>query len=753
MACKLARNLFFLITVCFSVDIGCSQPRQKPVLRMIALVEKFSTSEELDPYKIAEVAVEIINNSSDILPEHELQLVRCESGCANPLGLVPYQAANVLLKTADEENPAFVGIIGSTCSSSALFLGSLIGRNVPLINIHLAASSLLENHSKYPNSFGIVGSSSLLLHSTIELIRRNRWSYVNILYDESQLYHTSALRNLDHSLFHNFTVKEYFVSAIHFTYIPLSEIKHKSRIMFLFMREELARKVMCLAYHSGLLFPAYQFVLADIDITTFVGSITFIDHNRRSYDCSAHELAVSLLGTIYVNFHVNTISSYHSRTDYNSYYKYFMNRLEERVGTHTNLTQELNQLFALNPVVSYYLDALMSFVLAFNSSQLEQRDLCYNTTCVNTIKRNILKLDFGGFSGQVRFSNSTSFVDRNVSVHQYTEEGRFVLLATYDHFGGRMLEISKGSFLPWKIRMKNITVYSRGVPEPFAYITFIITSVVLLLVIILHTLTVLFRNAKPVKASSFKLLQLAFAGSYILVVGIAAYTSLEAFVAKYDVQAGCYLWHVVNTSQTMGYTMITSTLCVRTWRLYRIFVFYKNPGRFLADYVLILTAFACVLVVVLVALLWFVIDPLRPTLLSTRRELNIIQSLNRSIVDVEMLQYTSMGCRVKFSFLFWFFFLNAFCYSLLLVLFVLVFLTRSVPQKDFKTLNVMRLNYVFVGSGFLVLSIYMVLLYSSSPAAILIRFILFTVLLNAINVSVCTLLYSPPLYSVLRAKQ
>ncbi len=60
---------------------------------------------------------------------------------------------------------------------------------------------------------------------------------------------------------------------------------------------------------------------------------------------------------------------------------------------------------------------------------------------------------------------------------------------------------------------------------------------------------------------------------------------------------------------------------MRTWRLYRIFIVYKNPGNLLSDYALLV--FLCVAVIVSVT--WVSVDPLTPT---------VVQSADNNIARV-----------------------------------------------------------------------------------------------------------------------
>ena len=325
------------------------------------------------------------------------------------------------------------------------------------------------------------------------------------------------------------------------------------------------------------------------------------------------------------------------------------------------------------------------------------------------------------------------------------------LIATYSHGDQLMADIGDGLFLPWEIRVVEIILpYAPPVSQPIAYVVFIFTFAVAVLLVISHTLTLRYRHSKQVKASSWKVLQLAFVGSYLLVVSTIAHTLLVGFFPK-DVEVRCNLWHVIFSTLSVGFTLVESTMCVLTWRLYRIFVAYKNPGKCLSDRILVSIVFSCILVTVAVSVVWFAADPLRPISdpSSARSMLRILNSRNDTVTGVELAKTQFMYCKSQVSSILWFSLQNTLNFALSVITCVFVYLTRKVPMKQFNTVRLIRLNYIVKGSGLLFTYVYSVLSVNISTVAVLIRFILFTLILNAINSVICALLYLPPLYSLL----
>ena len=61
---------------------------------------------------------------------------------------------------------------------------------------------------------------------------------------------------------------------------------------------------------------------------------------------------------------------------------------------------------------------------------------------------------------------------------------------------------------------------------------------------------------------------------------------------------------------SFGLTLVLGTLTMKTWRLYKIFVHYMNPGKFLSNKTLLLFVCCLTLVDLVICITWFVFDPI-----------------------------------------------------------------------------------------------------------------------------------------------
>ncbi len=162
----------------------------------------------------------------------------------------------------------------------------------------MTQSLKLENREIYPNSFGILGSTKILIQSVLQFTRLKKWCNVSLLHDESIL-DSSLDTFLEINQTRNCKMKNYFTSL---TYIPLTDIKRASRVVILFMAEDLVRRVMCLAYHDNMYFPAYQFLVAgSCNIKYLINSSISFIHDCKDYICTADMMNNVLENTLFLS--------------------------------------------------------------------------------------------------------------------------------------------------------------------------------------------------------------------------------------------------------------------------------------------------------------------------------------------------------------------------------------------------------------------------------------------------------------------
>ena len=137
-----------------------------------------------------------------------------------------------------------------------------------------------------------------------------------------------------------------------------------------------------------------------------------------------------------------------------------------------------------------------------------------------------------------------------------------------------------------------------------------VNSATLLVCISLQILTVMHRHKNSVKKNSPLLLHISYIGIYSVNITGTIYVVQKIIPISSDaVYVGlCQVyWPVIS----VGITVVVGTLLVKSWRLYRIFVHYLNPGKLVSNKALVLVIFLLCLVDVLICSFWFILDPMK----------------------------------------------------------------------------------------------------------------------------------------------
>jgi len=221
------------------------------------------------------LAKEQINNSSGILEGYELDLIFEDSGCD-----ISAKAARAFIQHFfSEQDKQIVGIIGPACSASTVLVSPISGRpQIALVNIHLAATLNIENRTLQPYSFGIGGQFSIFVDAVFALMKYNNWTQVSALYQLGPL----RIFLKDFLRFKQLISTKIeggrllYSSPVRDDYLPLDDVQNtRTRLVFAFVNESLAHKIMCLAYHKRMFYPVYQWIIQADTISFLTHPINF----------------------------------------------------------------------------------------------------------------------------------------------------------------------------------------------------------------------------------------------------------------------------------------------------------------------------------------------------------------------------------------------------------------------------------------------------------------------------------------------
>ena len=80
---------------------------------------------------------------------------------------------------------AVLYIIGPSCGTSAELVGQFTSRDqFSMVTIHYGEQNMLGNRTIFPFAYGILGSNLITIQAFTDLIERNNWTRVILLYSE-----------------------------------------------------------------------------------------------------------------------------------------------------------------------------------------------------------------------------------------------------------------------------------------------------------------------------------------------------------------------------------------------------------------------------------------------------------------------------------------------------------------------------------------------------------------------------------------
>ena len=680
------------------------------------------------------LAADQINNRSDILPCHQLELAFVDGGC-DIAATTAYSAATGLI--GDDGGMArVVGMIGPGCSASTLQTAHALNQpDIELVHIHDAGSPLLSDRNMYPNSLGILGSTQSFVDLSLALMWKSGWRNIAILFESNRVYFRSTKEAFVASL--NSNVSLLFSSPVYTTFYPLNRIRSTlARIVFVFTSTSHSMKIMCLAYHMGMVYPAYQWIIISHRLTDFIGvnaslsdNITF-SYSGQIYSCSLGTLLnTALERTFLLSYQLKSLSSSNNHKLANTTFEEFLQLYEERAASE-NVTATY---WAYNLYDAIWAWASVLHRITVNNSDLLNNYEYGNKTVANAILNEFYAHDFEfeGMSGLISFNSSNGFYDRPSNLYQVVGgEERHI---AYNN-GTTIIKLQPLEIIPDLVRVTGLV--NVGVITIFA----IVQLLEFIALVVLHVFTVVYRNEPTIRASSPKLSHFAFVGTYILILGLMLFVFIEIRVHPAEV-SGPVCQTIWGWLFPIGFTLTIGTLTVRTWRLYRIFIHYLNPGKFISNTALITMLVILLSIDIVIAIIWTALDPLRLVIVGYPMQIGPASGL---VLDRSCRSQSGLEGFI------WWVIVMSIRITELLVMVVLSLLTRRIPNKNFTTSSLRVFAYVFSGVFALGLILYYMFVFLSLNPNI--DFSILCLMMNILILLYIACVFSPPLVPVLRAK-
>ena len=434
-------NVFILVLLTATIPtVLDSLETLKTTLRLLALLPGSDGDAKSDTpfwtrYGAAirpalDLAADQINNRTDLLPYHKLELVHEESGCVDEVDTLAGLTRGLF---PSDRREAVVGIIGPICSLDSILVSSITHRpEMRLVTLHSAGSPLQLQESsaaaaplskEINYSLDILGSIQPLVDLSLALLKKSGWRNISVLYENDRTFYQTIARSFVLSAINDFHVSTNYVSTVNPNFYPLNEVwNNKARIVFIFTSAELSRRIMCLAYNLNLVYPDYQFILTNPTINDFISQDTIFTYGHKDYRCSSQLLVnVSLDRAFLISHQLNTPTP-NEVTFANISLKRFLELYDERIeeynGEHPGATPSSSTYCAYG---SSLYDAAWAWAIVLDALTSDNEGMMFDTeygnqTLANLILDEFYSLDFQGISGNIKLKGG--YINRRASLCQ-----------------------------------------------------------------------------------------------------------------------------------------------------------------------------------------------------------------------------------------------------------------------------------------------------------------------------------------------
>ena len=726
--CAAYRNAGQGNTIYFGLMLSYPDPLDGP-----SLAAAFDDGHNISP--AVYLAVEQINNRTDLLTDYQVKVIRLDGGCT-----VTGRTAVGLNKLGCSCEP-IVGIIGPSCGASALAVGHFTSHEqFSMVTIHYGEKSILGDRSLFPFAFAMLGSNFITIQAFTDLIVRNNWTRIVLLHSEDDIDLAEVSVGIENNIKAISGYSVTYISPIYDKFIPLKEIRESyARVIITLASPESTLRALCLAYHEGMIFPKYQWVFKERFDYDF--SKTDFEYSGIHYSCTDANVNDSVFGSINLVWSAVSAENNRTHTDIGlTSTEYELEYEKQRL----KYVKEYNVNSTTTEWARGFYDAAWSLAFALNSS-LEEIDM--NLTHIlpgskllaHTIGKHMTdNVNFQGITGRINFDNATGAnIAGEINVYQFREEKSISLLGFFTSGKLIFLNDSQPHFIKSTFNEKSVQV-SIAIAIPFL----IITVATIIVTIPIQVMNIVYRDHKTIKATSPNLNHIIFIGCYLTVFGNVLLIKTEAWQHTND-PSKSRLCNIIPWCLSVGTSMIIGTVCIKTWRLHRIYTSSEKVIRLspklLRDPVLggVVGVFAAI--DILICLIWISIDPL-----TSQTGITVEEFTGE---DLPTLCIT-VTCQSKWT-MHWSIMIIGYKCVITGCSFTLAIFTR-IKKKEFSTINIIILSYLFAIA--LGLGVPMYTIVSLIDVGVSIRFIILCLLINTIVYICLFALFLPSIVPLVKEK-
>ena len=629
----------------------------------------------------ARVAIEEINNSTDILPDYKLNLI--ESGheaCGLPGGnfgvvnLVKY----AINPPSNSRRGPVAAVLGLFCSTSTKVISPFAGRNgIDLLQLSGSNSpDFLRDKELYPHLWRFLESATVYADTVISMMDAFQWKKVALVAD----FENSFLSGIGDAFINKVDSRSDLDLLYRGNLLQLTNIEEtvrgilesRARIIFLSTTAPQTAKIYCAAASLNMHWPNYVWIMADYLIKVIEDEVV-----TGGY-CSLTELRKVTEGSLITYFSLEpdnpSSTILVSNNTYQDYKDAYDKELELVKLDYPGVDIPGEYLYA-----GIIYDQVWAFAIAAHNAlpELERKNYSISeygfgqphiTTIIERYLRNV---DFIGATGRVSFNNNSE-VSNSIKIFRSTVE-----IGSYDAHNRNPLNISIENPPD-----DDVSVVTNVLPTTVAIV--IITLSVLMGIIVTVNLIImmLLRNHNEIRALSPNLSLLIFIGCYFECVA-SILLVIQSWVDEIPNDLFTINCNLVTWIGHLGIYLILATNLLKIARISRVFSHFGKTGRCWKNYslsvwILLICALPCTLVP-----LWVLVDPFKQRITMNYRT-------DAIPIFLELIPH----CHCNY-YLIWKTILQSYVAILIFGLIFFAVQTRKINRRDFKDTKKIN-SFVFV---------------------------------------------------------
>ena len=615
-------------------DLSPVQPRSTPQTRTEIVLTAFFSFKDCSIMRgigstatyhlipAALLAVEEINNSSDVLENFHVSLDIRDTQCDPALG--SYQLIQSIKRRAGvavdpPDNSFNVAILGPGCNSVSQAIAGVAGRrlNIAQVSYGYNLPAFANERESFPSFFQTVRSIHLTTISALRLLSHLDWTHnIGMVYETSDLFNQVVEMFVRSSSSAQSKVE--FINGA--TVIPITRfakvsgnyqdtirvfmngiVQDRIRVIVGFVSEPIASLLVCMTRNVTVPSDGFLFV--------FVGSLSegwWKDATFCHLESREVESVIIVSGESMVVNSSTPLPSGNGKT-----IRDFQVNYSSRLSSWCSLNYN-----SPDPLAGATYDAVWSIAKAldYNSDLLNVSntdDYQYSSVIYEALLTSLHATNFTGISGQVQFSENGERIGIDVVLQM--QNGSFTVAGKFKPNQDRIVAENFSWFGDsTDPPMDTPTIVEKAVPLSILIVSMVFTLTGMAFACAMCCFNWRYAKHKIILASSQKLNYIIIAGTFFAYTTIVILAILESPLGQlmsdelFKTVCVIRIWILPLT-----FSLSYGTMFARAWRIYRIFNDPWASKRPLKDYHLMLIVLGLGLLDIMYLIPWTIVDPYR----------------------------------------------------------------------------------------------------------------------------------------------